>query len=64
MEKSEVTGAINNVYNEIEWKDFINVKVVMPLIAKAVSVEERKHNKKNRINLYHEYLTFLDEVNK
>ena len=64
LERSEVTGAIDKVYNELQWKDFINVKVVMPLIANAVRLEEIKHNKKNRINLYHEYLTYLDNVNK
>lgn len=62
LERSEVCGAIDCVFYELNREDFLNVKIAMPLIAKGVSREEKKHGKKNRINLYHEYLTYLGNI--
>lgn len=63
LERSEVRGAIDNVFYELSTEDFKNPKIAMPLIARGVSREEKKHGKKNRINLYAEYLSFIQDRN-
>lgn len=59
LDVSEVRGAIDKVYMDLSGEDFRDKKIVMPLIAKAVAEEGRKHKAQNRINLYAEYLDFL-----
>lgn len=59
LELSEVTGAIERVFNEVGTEKFRDKKVAMPLIAKAVGIEERKHRKKNRYPIFALYLERL-----
>lgn len=59
LETSEVLGAIDKVYREMGEEDFFDKRIAMPLIAKAVTEEEKKHGKKNRESLYTHYLDFV-----
>lgn len=61
LEMSEIRGAIDKVYVEIG-NDIFDKKIAMPKIVKAIGVEERKHNKKCRDNMYSIYLDFKNDL--
>jgi hypothetical protein len=63
LEYSEVTGAIDKVFMEIG-NDIFDKTIAMPLIAKAVGEECRKHKATNPHNIFIAYLGFIEALEK
>lgn len=57
---NEIMGAIDHAYQELGNKKFQEVKLAMPLIAKMVSEECRKHLYSSKANLFSYYKQFME----
>lgn len=59
LDITEVRGAIDKARADLGDDAFKNKSKAMPLIAKYIKEEEKKHNAKCRVKIYDEYLKFL-----
>ena len=63
--ESEIYGAIDHAYQELGKEKFQDVKLAMPLVARMVSEECKRHFYSSRGNLFKYYKEFLERyVNK
>ena len=62
LPESEILGALDKVLVDIEFERFKNVKEAMPLFARYVSDECKKHNCECRDKLYPYYKRKLEEM--
>lgn len=58
--ENEIMGAIDHAYQELGNEKFQEVRLAMPLVAKMVGEECRKHLYSSRGNLFKYYKEFLD----
>ena len=64
LPESEVMGSIAKVYSELSFKDFKDKSIAMPLIARYVNEEAKKHGFSSpSASLFKAYLRFLEDRN-
>ena len=59
----EIRGAIHKAYIDLGKEKFLDKKISMPIVARYVSDESKKHICKNPKNIYQYYLEKIDDIN-
>lgn len=58
----EIRGAVHKAYSDLGKEKFLDKKTSMPIVARYVSEESKKHLCRNPKNIYQYYLEKLDDV--
>lgn len=59
---SEINGAIQKALDELGGEKFGDVQIAMPVVARLVGIEAKKHDMEAPRNVYGYYLAFLKEI--
>ena len=60
----EIRGAVHKAYIDLGKENFMDRKISMPIVARYVSDESKKHICRNPKNIYQYYLEKIDDINE